>query len=90
MDQIDVSEQLMDDLQEAKRDGESDEALLRTMLNQYDPENADPGYRDQEILQEMYWDQGMAQEDIASEFGVDGTTINDWMKEHSIRPKDRE
>ncbi len=36
--QIAVSEELMNDIQEAKRGGELDEVLLRKMLNQYDPE----------------------------------------------------
>lgn len=47
------------------------------------------GYRDKHVLEEMYCQDKMSQKEIADEFGVDQTTISEWMQRHGIETRDR-
>lgn len=45
---------------------------------------AEPAYRDEDVLRELYWEEEMSLKEIGEKFGVNNTTINDWMKRNDI------
>lgn len=56
----------------------SGEALTQLALNE------DVPYRDEEVLRELYWDEGLTQKEIGKTFGVKQPRIQKWMKFHGI------
>jgi len=63
-----------------------------TRRNQHDLPD-DLSYRDGDVLQELYVEQGLKSREIAEMFDVDDTTIRKWMKRNGIEgrqgcPKD--
>jgi DNA-binding XRE family transcriptional regulator len=43
-------------------------------------------YHSQDVLEELYYDEGLTQKEIADKFGVAHQTISRWMNRHGINP----
>jgi transcriptional regulator with XRE-family HTH domain len=43
-----------------------------------------PKYQQEDVLKELYWEQELTLEQIGNKFGVDMTTIRNWMEKHGI------
>jgi transposase len=48
------------------------------------------GYRNEDVLKEMYIERGMSMLEIAREFDVMDGTIHQWLKRHGIETRSRE
>lgn len=51
----------------------------------YDP----GGYKDREVLNRLYWDEGLSIREIGGEFDVSGSTIRYWMDKIGIDRRDK-
>lgn len=49
-------------------------------------EQPDPEYRKKEVLERLYYDEGLTQKAIAEKFGVSHHSISRWMNHHGINP----
>jgi DNA-binding MarR family transcriptional regulator len=47
-------------------------------------------YRNRAVLEELYNEEGLSQSEIAERFGVNQSTISDWMNKHDIDAEDRD
>jgi len=43
-------------------------------------------YHDKEVLEKLYFEEGLSQKEIAEKFGVVHQTISEWMNRHDINP----
>ena len=50
--------------------------------------NRDSPWQDPEILEELYWDEGMTIAEVADELGCSDTTVARWMEKNGIERRD--
>lgn len=58
--------------------------MKRTKPPVPDPEERPRGYRDREVLKNLYVERGWRRRDIADHFGVDESRVDHWIHERGV------
>jgi transposase-like protein len=59
---------------------------LGTELSMLDREK---GYRDEDVLRELYWSEGLTQGEIADVFDTHQAVISEWMRRHDVQTRSK-
>lgn len=61
--------------------------VTRNIQYVWDDEKYDEPYRDPDLLEQLYWEDGLSLEDISDVLNCGSSTVHNWMKEHDIKRK---